>query len=151
MSVVPRASASSSILLAMLLLLVAGGCGGKKPVADKQRASFARVADVDVWINQPPRRRAYAVLTTEDPTLRLNALAQRDLRMRGDAAVMEAAVRRAKEVGADAVLMVTTGPEATRGLSRMTIFARYEGGGGAAAASPTTVPAAPAAPTVPAQ
>lgn len=146
MSVVPRAFVSSSTVLAllasMLLLSVAHGCRGERPVEEKRRPSFAKVDGIDLWINQPPSGRRFVELTTEDPTVQLTALGQRDLRMRGDAAVMEAVVGRAKAVGADAVLMVTTGPAATRKLSRMAMFVRYEGG--APDGAPTTAPVPPA-------
>lgn len=147
MRLLPRVNASSSVVPVLALLLAtvlgAGGCGGKPPVKQVRKPSYAKVDGIDLWINQPPSGRRFVELSTEDPTLQLDALGQRDLRMRGDAAVMEVAARRAKAIGADAVLMVTTGPAATRELSRMAIFVRYEGAapdGGA----PTTAPAPPA-------
>jgi hypothetical protein len=139
MSVVPRVLASSVVLLSFLLLPAGTGCRKKRPVEDARKPAYTVVNGVDVWINRSPPERRFEVLTTEDPTVRLDAAGQRALRMRGDAAVMEAAARRAKAIGADAVLMVTTGPAATRKLSPMTMFVRYEGG--ATSGAPTTAPA----------
>ena len=147
MRLLPRAYSSSfSLPLALLLLALlfpAVGCGKKPPVKEVRQPSYAKVDGIDLWINQPPSGRRFVELTTENPTLQLDARGQRELRMRGDAAVIEAVARRAKQIGADAVLLVTKGPAATRQLSRMAIFVRYEGGAPDGAA-PTTAPTAPA-------
>lgn len=124
---------------AVLALLMTAGCREAAPPVEERQASYRKVEGIDIWVNRSPRR-SFTVVTTEDATRDLDPAGQRDVRMRGNAALMEVAAARAKAIGADAAFMVTKG-RGRRELSRMTMFVKYdEPASPASAAEPPTPP-----------
>ena len=126
---------------ALLAFLFAVGCR-KAPPVEPAIPLQRNINGVDVWVDRSPPHQ-FTVLTTEDATMNLDAAGRKDLNMRPRAGLMEAAARRAKEIGADAAVMVTQG-QAPRELNRMTMFVKYEGV--TRKAAPATQPATPPTP-----
>src|SRR5687768_153798 len=143
-----RALASAAAVVAVLAFVSAPGCR-KPPPAAKAKPLYRIIEEVDVWVDRSPPHR-YTLITTEDVNDTVDAAGKREIRMRGDEAVIQAAARRAKAIGADAALMVTKKPEREE-LSRMTMFVKYtdpaaRAGAEAAVAAPAAKPATAAAP-----